>query len=494
MRFLLLLCCFSGFCTALKAQRKNPARRLPDKVAPADLAKDIDVLYDVLKKSHPRYDQYTPAATFDSIYRAERAWSLLQKDSISNGQAYLHLSQMVGAVRDGHTYFTRALKRTGFTQPKVALGYLNNEYVIANPDPADSVFLYAKCLRINGLAMDSLPTSWERVRTGDGWNETFPKRITGMYVFDYYQAQFGATDTWRFEALCRDGITRTLEVKGKKWWPSKAERKTEKQEEDRKKAQKKTARDTTAADLTLYRHKKAALLYRPHQDTSVVVMKINTFAFGRYRPFYRKSFRYLKEYPPRLFIVDVRENLGGKVNNVGDLLGYLQPKPYEWKIARRKKIIHPANCEFLFARLFLKKILKLRHVDRQGNFVRWSRTFRPHEVAKRYQPQKLVVLHNSFSFSGGSVTASVLKNLCGATAIGNETGGGEVQLNALISQKIKLPHSGMRLTVAGYSIDMEVGKTDQGRGVLPDIKVLPTVESLKANRDAMLEAALRQKK
>jgi nucleotidyltransferase/DNA polymerase involved in DNA repair len=90
-------------------------------------------------------------------------------------------------------------------------------------------------LRINGLAMDSLPTSWERVRTGDGWNETFPKRITGMYVFDYYQAQFGATDTWRFEALCRDGITRTLEVKGKKWWPSKAERKTEKQEEDRKK-------------------------------------------------------------------------------------------------------------------------------------------------------------------------------------------------------------------------------------------------------------------
>jgi len=482
------------FNAEASAQKKDPARKVADKIAPADLAADLEVLYDALKKSHPRYDQYVTRGYFDSVYQAKKAWILTRKDSITNGVAYLQLAPLAGIIRDGHTYFKESLKKTNFTRPRAGCSYLNGAYYLTELAPADSVFFLAKCLRINGISTDSLYSTFERIRTGDGWNETFPKRITGAYFYEYYQAQFGATDTWHIEAICADNITRTLTLKGRKLFMSKAASTLEQAEQKKKKREQAATKPVAAAggakDIVIIKQKAAAVLYRPKLDTSVVVMSINTFGFMRYRRFYRRSFRYLQKQNPRLFIVDVRENLGGSVSNVANLLGYLQKTPYNWNLARKKDIVHAANSQTFTGRMQLKKVLIFKKITRKGDMIAWSKKFKPHKAKKRYQPKQLVVLQNSFSFSGGSVTASALKNLCGATTIGNETGGAEVGFNALVSQKVKLPHSRMQLLIAGYSIDMDMGKPNVGRGVIPDQLVLPTLEDVKNKRDVMLEAAI----
>ncbi len=479
------------FGTTAQAQKKDPARKVAAKIAPADLAKDLDVLYDALKTSHPRYNQYVTPAYFDSVYQAKKAWIWAQKDSITNGWAYLQLAQLPAAVHDGHTYFKESLQKSNFTNPPVDLSYIDDAYYLTGLEPEDSMFLLAKCLRINGASVDSLCRVYGHLRTGDGWNETFPKRIVGLYFYNYYQAQFGAVTTWKLEAVCSDNITRTLTLRGKKFFMTRAERRVEKAAQQKKMmAMAATQPVAGPRDIVLFSKKGKAVLYRSKLDTSVVVMGINTFSFKGYRRFYRHSFKYLQAQNPRLFIVDVRENLGGSVSNVAKLLAYVQPKTYSWHISRKKHIIHAANSQGLVARLRLKKAFEIKKVQHQGDLITWDKKFKPRKASKRYQPQQLVVLQNSFSFSGGSVTASTLKNLCGARAIGNETGGGEVNLNALLSQKVKLPHSRMLISIAGYSIDMDLGKPSTGRGVIPDNMVLPTLNDARLGRDVMLEAAI----
>jgi C-terminal processing protease CtpA/Prc len=115
----------------------------------------------------------------------------------------------------------------------------------------------------------------------------------------------------------------------------------------------------------------------------------------------------------------------------------------------------------------------------------------------RYKPIKknhfdgdVYVLTDGLTFSTGSFVAAKLQEKRGAVIIGEETGGGGIGFNAVLSWSLMLPNSGVRMNLPLYHVDVIPGKDDLGRGVKPQISVSADVEQRAFNVDLVLQKVL----
>ena len=75
--------------------------------------------------------------------------------------------------------------------------------------------------------------------------------------------------------------------------------------------------------------------------------------------------------------------------------------------------------------------------------------------------------------------------------MGEPTGGSAEGPTAGVMLFLKLPHSGIVMRVPAMRSWVNVEHPQPGRGVMPDVVVVPTFEDWLAGRDAVLEAAVR---
>jgi hypothetical protein len=66
------------------------------------------------------------------------------------------------------------------------------------------------------------------------------------------------------------------------------------------------------------------------------------------------------------------------------------------------------------------------------------------------------------------VASSYLKYKADATIIGEETGGNIAGSNAVISGKIKLPHSHIQIFIPMYHLYHDIDIKNEGHGLIPD--------------------------
>jgi len=96
----------------------------------------------------------------------------------------------------------------------------------------------------------------------------------------------------------------------------------------------------------------------------------------------------------------------------------------------------------------------------------------------------IVVLMNSQTQSHAEYTCSAIKELTGATLIGEQTSGADGNVS-----NIKLPGN-VFASFTGMDPQDPRGNSQQGIGLLPDIEVRPTLEGIKAGKDEVLEATI----
>lgn len=96
----------------------------------------------------------------------------------------------------------------------------------------------------------------------------------------------------------------------------------------------------------------------------------------------------------------------------------------------------------------------------------------------------IVVLMNAKTQSQAEGTCSVIKEMTGATLIGEQTSGADGNVTT-----IKLPGN-VYANFTGMDPQDPRGVSQQGIGLLPDIEVRPTLKGIKAGRDEVLEAAV----
>jgi C-terminal processing protease CtpA/Prc len=137
-------------------------------------------------------------------------------------------------------------------------------------------------------------------------------------------------------------------------------------------------------------------------------------------------------------------------------------------------------------------------VDRETNFVRFTHGdlfnpgafhWGPPFALTPQQPQyagKIVILVDEVSQSQAEYTTMAFRSSPRATVLGSTTAGADGNVSA-----IPLP-GGINSMISGIGVFYPDKKPTQRIGIVPDREVKPTIAGIRAGRDEVLEAAIRE--
>ena len=115
---------------------------------------------------------------------------------------------------------------------------------------------------------------------------------------------------------------------------------------------------------------------------------------------------------------------------------------------------------------------------------------------KTYQPGKhkyegkVYLLTGGYSFSATTLFAASVKGQENVMIIGEETGGGYYGNNGVFIPEMILPNTDVRVRLPLYRIVNNKNFPKNGSGVMPDLEVKPTAETIRLNKDPKMEKAL----
>ncbi|HVZ25231.1 MAG TPA: S41 family peptidase, partial [Sediminibacterium sp.] len=453
--------------------------RLP-KMGPSDLQKDFSLLQKILEANHPSLYWYTPKAGIDSAFTAGIAGIT---DSLDEVAFRNRIATVLSLIRCGHTYvrFSRQFEKqvARYRYPAFPL-YLkiwpDTLVILGSMFPGDRVFKRGtQVLSINGRSPDAFTAAFFPYIVSDGYAFNYKYASVSSNFPAWYKTILGLDTTYRIryiDSLGRESIAvipNYLPVHKK---------------DSIQPIQK-------APGLSKKQRRKLERLQRRYLriDTlqHIAYMHLADFSGGRLRGFFRRSFRALHKTGVEHLVLDVRDNEGGRVNNSVLLGKYLADHPFKVgdtvvAISRRfryGRYIHPAWIYWLAMNLGAHK-----EADGLIHFRRYER--------KRFEPDKrwhfsgrIWVLQGGLSFSATTMLLGTLKGQPNVKLVGEETGGGYYGSSAMYLPTIRLPHSGLRISLPLYRL-VEDANRPKGQGVMPDIPVPPSLPDIRAGIDTKM--------
>ncbi|HUR10924.1 MAG TPA: S41 family peptidase, partial [Flavitalea sp.] len=91
------------------------------------------------------------------------------------------------------------------------------------------------------------------------------------------------------------------------------------------------------------------------------------------------------------------------------------------------------------------------------------------------------------SFSATTLFVQALKGQDNVLIVGEETGGGAYGNTAWMIPDVKLPHTRIKFRLPKFRLVMNSDLVKEGRGVKPDLEVLPSIESIRYGIDMKVE-------
>jgi hypothetical protein len=475
----LLIWTLSG-CAAF-APGTDPLR----KYAPEALREDYDLMRDVLERFHPSLYWYTPREQMDSIFSHYRS---AIRDSMTQQQfGFRVIAPVTTSIRCGHTSFSFSRQYTKYFRarplPSFPL-YLkiwgDTMVVTENRYRNDSIFRRGTLLlSVNGMDARRLTETMFRFMPTDGYADNI-NYIRLSSAFPYYHRNiFGLQRNYRVGYLDSLGGEKTalVPVYMPKQDSGRRRPGAAPSSRDKKMSRKERLQDSRSLKVdTLLRS---------------AYMNIESFDNGYgLKLFYRRSFREIRRQNIEHLVIDVRNNGGGKVDNYTALARYLRDSAFrvaDSAFALRRnfngygKYFQSNEVNWLAMKLFVSgKNQGIHHFRYWENHV-----FRPRRH-NHYKGQVYLVISGP-TFSASSLFCNTMKGQSNVTIVGEETGGGAYGNSGLMIPRVTLPHTGMRVRVPLFRIVQYKHPPKDGRGVIPDVYVSPTVDAVTRGRDLKLE-------
>lgn len=227
-------------------------------------------------------------------------------------------------------------------------------------------------------------------------------------------------------------------------------------------------------------------------NKEVAVMQVA--AFGGSNKWYKKAFQELKNRKTNYLILDLRGNTGGNLFNANTLLRYLLPDTFSFAFEREKKRVSfggHSNMN-LAMRLTLATFRWLPGKTKgfgptcESINNQLVNRFRFKPVEDLHYNGKIVVLMDGGTFSAASLVAAKLRKHRAAPLLGDESGGGASGTYAMLLPTLTLPKTKMRVVLPLYYINHEM-ESLEGRGLLPDLYLIPNVGLKVKGIDSELE-------
>ncbi|WP_158975597.1 S41 family peptidase [Cellulophaga sp. L1A9] len=515
-RFLIfLLFLFLTSCVSVK----NYNNQIAELHSVEELHQDVDFAYYKLIKLHPRLYQFITKEQLDDKFDSLK---IAINTPMSSTDFYRMLAPVVSEVRQGHisisppfSKFTRkerkSRRKNKFEFYDLAFEQVNDAFLIHDNYGLDSTIVGSEVLEVNGEPIEQLLANYEHVFSSDGYNTTFKDRFVALRFSTFYLRDKGRLDSLELKLKHKDSIfTKMLRTIPKdssnvKKMPkdstvkepvlTKLEKKDKKRlDRIKRKNNKKYGYQNTKKQFTRnFRFLK--------QDQDIAYMKIRGFSNGKYSDFYKESFQKIDSANAKTLVLDLRDNTGGRLDEIALLYSYLTDEKYQFIKKGESMTRFP----------FHKALLSRRNpfaLNALGVLVapitiplEYSRTHRKDGVLyykfrtskQNRKPKELnfkgpiYVLINGNSFSASSILSTALKGSKRATFVGEETGGHYNGTVAGISKFIQLPNSKVTISFGLLHIQSPYENSEKGYGIKPEVVIVPTEENRLNNEDPELE-------
>jgi C-terminal processing protease CtpA/Prc len=490
-----------------------------------DLHDDIDNVYKQLQRHHPRLYQFTPKETLDFKFDSLKKAMTSPMDSRT---FYKQLAAVTKYIGQGHMSVSppakrfnrkerKALEKTKFDINNLDFEYLDEKLFISHARGNDSVLINAEVLKIDAKKPQDLIKKYKRIIASDGYNTTFHQRVAGHRILRYYVNDIGRFDsislTFRnadstfikkYKRLPKKDLsklkdsTKTDSLKAPKPKLTQLEKK-----EKRLKA-KKLKKDRQKYGYDYETKENTRNLTFVGRDSTVAMLRIKGFTRGDYEPFYEEVFTILDSLKTKTLIIDLRNNFGGRLNEIMDLYSYLTDENFTLiNLSETNSRIPVMKATMANSNSFGSKLLLgvISPIVLTHNLLKTSKKdgkiYYKFKAAKEQEPKplnfkgKIYVLVNGNSFSASSVLSTQLKGSKRATIVGEETGGAYNGTVAGLYKIYELPNTKVRARIGLMHIDSKYKVEPDGYGVKPDVEIIPTYQDRLNNIDPELEWVLK---
>ena len=469
----------------------------PDrKYSPAELQKDYRVFRGTLEAWHPSLYWYT---TRDSMnYYFDEGYAAL-KDSMTEPQFRKVLSYVIARVRCGHTSvaaskaYAHYLDTAKLRQFPLILKFWDDTMVVANNmNRHDSVLKRGTVIcSINGRTARELTDTFFPFIVTDGYNLTgkYQYLSSGFHFSSWYKDVFGYDSGYDIRYRDTAGTVRETYVPiydprtdtlrrslGRDLMPG-----TEQPRPGRPQRMRPPAHRT--------RKSRELLFTRNLQLDSAshsAFLTLNTFErHYRLKRFFRRTFRTLRENQVQNLVIDVRTNGGGDAGISTMLTRYLINRKFKIADSLYTVRLHSPYDRYIQHGLIydlFTVFTSRRHSDGYYHFGYFEHHYYS-PMEKDHFDGSVYILTGGYSFSATCLFAGALKGQSNITMVGEETGGGYYGNTAWMIPDVTLPVTGVRFRLPRYRLVVDRNRVKDGRGILPDVPALPSVEALSKGLD-----------
>ena len=479
-------------------------QQLTQPIAVAQLQKDVDYSYKKLKQLHPKLYWYISKEKLD--YKFDSLKKSIQKP-MTGLAFYKELSQVVKNVGQGHLSVSPSLLKSTKKEAKALdkkgkspfsqfdFEYIDNKLIILKNRSRHTILANTEVVSINSEKPSDLISLFSKRIASDGFNTTFLNRFSAMAFGKLYTNYKGNyQDSLRLVLKLEDKDSLFV-VKRDTFGSNSNQKKPKLSKKERKEKAKFNSKYGFNSDTKTFTRELKFL----DKDSITAMMSIKGFSNGNSHDFYEDTFNVLSVANTKNLIIDLRNNGGGRLNEIADLYSYLVSEPFvfidDYEVVSKTSFLHmnyfkgsgyvTKFFKILDAPIFYPLFYFKTRKEAGGTYLsnRFSKQRNP--KSNNFQG-KIYVLINGGSFSASSIISSNLKSNQRAFFVGEETGGAYNGTVAAQMPLVQLPNSKVNLRI-GLALVSAAGKTKiEGRGIFPDKEILPTLEDRKNNIDPEL--------
>lgn len=482
--FIGLVCSLLAACSASNSVSYTPQR----KMSAEQLRKDVQVMEQTLRRNHPSLNWYSSDTVINASF--QRAYALL-KDSMNEIEFKNLISETLFPIRCGHTSvrFSRRYYQyqTGRRTKSFPLGLkiVNDSTLVVtnNINRRDSAIKTGtKILAVDKFTARAIIDTLLPMVSIDGNSKNFSYQNLSNSFPTFFNNRMGIKNQYQIVYIDSNGNAKNKLTQV--YNPA----------SDSFRRRSFTGNPLPPQQQELSNRQRRLQSIRSFSIDSTntyAVLRLNSFGPGLKKHFLKKSFRQLRKKKIEHLIIDVRNNGGGLIKTSLYLTKQIQRRSFVFAdsiYSKQRKIKSEA--------IVTKKLiynLGLIFLSRKVNDSMYAFRFFRNKI---YQPRKkeytgkVYVLTGGYSFSATTLFAASVKGLDHVTIVGEETGGGYYGNNGVFIPEMILPNSKLRVRLPLYRIVNNKVYPKNGSGVLPDVEVKASAESIRENRDPKMEKAL----
>jgi hypothetical protein len=478
-KLVFLFACCIGYLGAT-AQSAAPAAYNPSqRYEVAQLQSDFAYLRRALEEVHPGLYWYTPK---DSLDRAFARAAAALTHPMAEPEYWQLLQTLVQRVHCGHTRVQHsAAYKTWFRrQPYPYLPFTvavrhDRLFIAENQSTAPELQPGTELLAIDGHPTTEVLPRLRSLISADGYGTGFQDKELEAGFFDaYYWSFYEAKPTYPLLVRDSTGQQRQLTPLPR---PAKPRPLTP------------MPTPLTAAQEHTRQLDRLRSVRYPAELPATAILRIREFSYDEledYKRFHQQLFADLAKRHTKQLVIDLRGNPGGNQEISVDLMKYLMKSEFVLNKSALAPVLLPffSQPDSLKPNYFNPSRVR-RLLDGTVSFVNHDLgPQRPYR--RRYFRGKVVVLVDGGTFSAASNFTASLRAQRHITVIGQETGGAEAGCNGGTISELELPATHLVLQLPHFRMLSACPSPQLGRGVRPDIEVVPTPRQVATRTDAIL--------